>query len=295
MQNKRQPERSSHAAEIARRRRKEREERKRFDALREKQVRKAKHRTRRRIGRDTWKRLLIMAGVAAAVILTLVIFFRVQTIEVSGNHYYTAEEIIAASGIADGDNLLTVSRGTAAGNIIAELPYIRSVQVVRRLPGTLSLRVTEYDATYAVQDTAGDWYLITAGGKATEAIALPDGHVRVEDLIIETPVLGEQVSVYAAEGQELAAQGQMSALETLLQELEAADLLKEVASVSVPSSYNLSLWYGDRFLVSLGSTDSLAYKLEYLKIAIADQKEYDTGSIDISKGDGSTVYVTKNN
>ena len=165
-----------------------------------------------------------------------------------------------------------------------------AVQVVRRLPGTLSLRVTEYDATYAVQDTAGDWYLITAGGKATEKTAGAAGHIQIQNMVIQTPVLGEQVTASGEDA--LAAQGQTDALEQLLRELEDADLLDKVASVSVPSSYKLSLWYGDRFLVELGGADQLAYKLEYLKIVIAAQQDYDAGTIDLTLGESNEARVT---
>ena len=101
-------ERDSLAAQEAQRRRAERKERERLDAQRDKQKRKAKHRTRKRISAEVWKRLLIMGGIVAAVVLSMIIFFRVRSIEVIGNSYYTPEEIIAAAGVAEGDNLLTV-------------------------------------------------------------------------------------------------------------------------------------------------------------------------------------------
>ena len=99
---------------LTKRRREEKEERRRLDAQREKQKRKAKHRTRKRISAETWKRLLIMGGIVAAVVLSMVIFFRVRSIEVVGSSYYTPEEIVAAAGVAEGDNLLTVSRGSGS-------------------------------------------------------------------------------------------------------------------------------------------------------------------------------------
>lgn len=89
------------------------------------------HRTRRRINPGVWKRILIMAAVVAAVVLSMVLFFRVRSVEVTGSAYYTADEIRAACGVAQGDNLLTLSRARIAGNIMAELPYVSTVQVTR--------------------------------------------------------------------------------------------------------------------------------------------------------------------
>ncbi len=292
----RNAERNSRAAQEAQRRRDERKERARLNGLREKQKRKAKHRTHRRISSDVWKRLLIMVGIIAALVLSMVIFFRVRHLEVTGSSYYSADEILEAAGVAQGDNLLTVQRGQIAGNVMASLPYVRSVQVARHLPDTLVINITEFNATYSVQDTAGDWYLITAGGKATEKNSEQQakGHIVVEGLKIETPVIGEEVQAAAEPGKELNAQGQLEAAKTLLQELESAELIKEITSVSVPSSFNLTVQYGDRFTVELGNTEQLDYKLEFLKVVVSEQKDYATGRIDLTLKSGNEARITLN-
>ena len=286
-------ERDSRAAREAQRRREERKERERLDELRQKQKRKAKRRTRKRISPETWKRLLVMGGIVVAVVLSMVIFFRVQTIEVVGNGYYSPEEIVQAAGVAEGDNLLTVSRGSVAGNIMAQLPYIESVRVTRKLPNTLLLTVSEFDATYAVTDTEGDWYLITANGKVTEKVEAREAksHIQVTELTIEPPTVGEIIQVHADEEEELAAQGQFNALTSLLTEIENAELVKQIVSVSVPSSYHISVSYEGRFAVDLGNTERLDYKLEFLKKVIAEQKEYASGTIDLSLSEGEEAHV----
>lgn len=178
---RRPPERNSRAAQAAQQRRDQRREQAHLEELRQKQRKRARHRTRRRINPGVWKRILIMAAVVAAVVLSMVLFFRVRSVEVTGSAYYTADEIRAACGVAQGDNLLTLSRARIAGNIMAELPYVSTVQVTRRLPDTLELTVTEYDVTYAAQGADGASYLITADGKITEKIdeTAARGHIAV--------------------------------------------------------------------------------------------------------------------
>lgn len=286
-------ERDSRAAREAQRRRQERKERERLDELRQKQKRKAKRRTRKRISPETWKRLLIMGGIVVAVVLSMVIFFRVQTIEVVGNGYYSPEEIMQAAGVIEGDNLLTLSRSSVAGNIMAQLSYVESVRVTRKLPNTLLLTVSEFDATYAVADTAGDWYLITANGKVTEKVEAREArsHIQVTELIIEPPTIGEIIQVHAAEDEELTAQGQLTALTSILTEIENAELVKQIVSVSVPLPYRISVSYEGRFEVDLGNAERLDYKLEFLKKVIAEQKEYASGTIDLSLSEGEEAHV----
>ena len=294
----RTPERDSRAARTAQRHREEKKERERLENLREKQARKAKRRTRVRkhISSATWKRIFIVVGIAAALLLSMIIFFRVHHIEVQGADYYTAEEIIARSGLEEGDNLLTISRGNIAGSVMAHLPYVATVQVSRQLPDTVVIHVTEYEATYAVPDSTGAYYLITAGGKATEKIDVSTlgDHVVIENLTIETPVIGEAVSVMAPEEQKTEAEAQMEALKTVLNAIEAGNMLQQIASVSVPSSYDISLWYGDRFLVKIGDTTKLDYKLAYLTAAVEDQKPYATGTIDLTQAADKKVIVSLN-
>ena len=55
-------------------------------------------------------RLIIMLAVVAAIVFGVAIFFKVTTIEVQGNTLYSAEDVIAASGIEPGDNLLLVNK-----------------------------------------------------------------------------------------------------------------------------------------------------------------------------------------
>lgn len=293
---RRREERSSRAAAEAQRRRDERKERSRLDGMRNKQVRQAKQKTRRRISPDAWKRILIMGGIAVALVLSMIIFFRVRTVEVQGNSYYSAEEVIAAAGIASGDNLLTLSRGEIAGNVIAQLPYVKSVRVTRTLPDTVVITVAEDETTFAVQAQGGKLYLMTAAGKATEEVSELEAksHILVQDLVIQPPVIGEQVHVAESGDGAVSPQEQLDALIALLHEIEASKLEKDVTAVSVPSAFNLTVWYEDRFEVRLGTTDDLAYKLEYLKVVIQEQKEYATGIIDLTFSSGPEAHVMPN-
>ena len=287
--------RNSKAAQVAQRRREERQERAHLENLRQKQTKKAKkqNKARRRISRAAIKRILIMLGILLALILSMIIFFRVRDIQVQGSAYYTDEEIIDASGLEEGDNLLTLSRADVAGNIMAKCPYVASVRVVRQLPDTIQIIIEEFDATYAVRDSKGENYLITAGGKVTEKVdaVTASQHIIIKALTIQTPTIGEMVKVMAPTGQEINAQGQLDALLLVLQQIEAQELLNEITTVSVPNSFEITLQYTDRFVVTIGDTSDLEYKINYLKKVIDGQKSYATGTIDLTQAIDGKAYV----
>ena len=76
----------------------------------------------------------------------------------TGESRYTQEEIVQASGLTPGGNLFTTNTDGAAGSIEETLPYIGSVQVSRKLPGTLVIQVEDVVVAGAVQH--GDGYLV---------------------------------------------------------------------------------------------------------------------------------------
>ena len=291
--NERPVQRSEQSVRASQRRREIREENARLQRLREQQKRKAKRRVIKRIDKGIFKRLVITGGILCAVILSMIIFFRVEHVEIRGAAYYTADEIRNVCSVARGDNLLTLSRGRISGNIMAHLKYVEAVRVTRRLPDTLVLYITESDPQYAVRDTQGDYYLITAQGKVTEKInaQLAQDYTPIEGLQILPPEVGEELSLSPTAGE--SAKTKLEALTTLLEQIEAADLGRYVASVQAPSAGQLSLWYEDRFEVKLGSSARMDYKLEYLKAVVAQEESYVTGKIDLTLDDGDKAFLLR--
>ena len=84
--------------------------------------------------------------VIVAIIFVMSVFFKITKIEVSGNSLYSAEEIIAASGIEEGDNLFFVNRIAAGSRVVVKLPYVDSVKISRGLPNRVTIEVTESNA-----------------------------------------------------------------------------------------------------------------------------------------------------
>lgn len=111
--------------------------------------------------------VLIVAVIGAASI----IFFRVNRIVVEGNSHYTTEEIVAASGVSQGDNLMLTGQSTVAVRLKNALPYISSVSIRKSLPDTLVISVSESGAQAVIYDGQGSWWLMDVSGKLLEEVS----------------------------------------------------------------------------------------------------------------------------
>lgn len=91
-------------------------------------------------------KLLCLIALVVALTAGATVFFRVETVAVSGNSRYTEEEIVAASGIQLNENLYGWNKFKVEQRLYQTLPYIGDVVIRRSLPSTVVITVTEWDA-----------------------------------------------------------------------------------------------------------------------------------------------------
>lgn len=102
--------------------------------------------------------------------------FSLAAVEVVGEERASADEILALTGVAEGDRLLALDTDALAARI-TEHPWVAEARVSRRLPATLLIDVVERRAQAAVN--LGGLYLIDEAGRpfkratAAEAVGLP--------------------------------------------------------------------------------------------------------------------------
>jgi cell division protein FtsQ len=146
-----------------------------------------------RAQRPRWKVLLRRAGILGAVIaiaaspwwgraaLMQLDFFRVRRVEIEGTRYVSPDEIVSRLRIDT-----TASLWADVGPLeqrVRQHPSVREVHIVRKMPGTLIVRVTENLPVALVQAAAG-LVAVDAQGKS-----LPIDPTRAD---IDLPVLSSR-------------------------------------------------------------------------------------------------------
>ena len=248
--------------------------------------------------------LISIVAMVLAMVMCLSIFFRVETITVSGANAYSAWAIREASGVEEGDYLLTFSKARASAKIKAALPYVDTVRIGIKLPDTVNIVIEEIDVVYAVQDVDGIWWLMTSEGLIMEQTdaAGASGYTKVLGVVLSEPVPEKQAVAYQSipeEGQTSATTGaegetqvptpvvvseqqKLDAALQILQALELNEVVGEAASVNVADLTRIILWYGTRYEVNLGDTNDMDYKIACLKYTVQSLSDYDSGELDIS-------------
>lgn len=245
-------------------------------------------RSKRRRGRfrGLYKLLSILL-IAAAVVLACVVFFRVNSVEVTGNVRYTAAEVIAASGIKMGDNLVVLPRSRVSAAICANLPYVESVSIKKALPDGVVLVVTERVAAASVESAEGRW-LVSAQGKLLELDKGAVETIRITGLTAVGPYPGGMIQ--AAEGQEAT----LRYVGELLGELEGRGLLAQCTALDCSAATSMTLDWGI-YRVKLPRGGDYSYYLSLTQAALDSEKlpEGVPGTLDLTITEGKVNFKTE--
>lgn len=143
------------------------------------------------------RRKIVLGVIVAVIVLfifSLTSFFDVDSIEVRGNSYFTAEEVIDMGHAVPGKNLIYQPDKHNICSYLEESPYIKKAKVSRHFPSTLVITVEErqqlcaikYDNKYLILDDEG---ILLRKTKTLPKLTLIDG------LVVQKIELGEQIGV----------------------------------------------------------------------------------------------------
>jgi len=239
-------------------------------------------------------KLLCVLTLLAALTVGVTVFFRVESVQVSGNSRYTADEVAAVTGIQMGDNLYGMNKYSIYRRMLEELPYIKSVNIRRDLPSTILVTITEWDAAAQIMPGAADAgeeaarepWLISVGGKLLE----PAGESDVLQVIGLTALMPQAGTALAVPQEE---ENAHNALLALLAALEEKTLLDDVSAIELDST-RVEMRYLDRFDVKMPLNGDFPYHLdvleEVMKRTRAQYGENASGTVDMTQRGYEAVY-----
>ena len=217
--------------------------------------------------------LLSIAAVALALTMGISIFFKVDTVLVTGAAKHNPHTIVESSGLQPGDSLLFFGRARAAGKIKTALPYVDTVRFELKLPGTVNIIVEEKMLAYALQATDGSWWMMTSDGMIAERIdaATAEGSPVVEGVILQKPQIGEYAVASeqsSGEASIVTAADRLSAAIKILEQLEKWELFSPATRLDVSDLFALRIYCGPDYRVELGDSADMNAKIMTVKYTL---------------------------
>ncbi|MGN0675503.1 MAG: cell division protein FtsQ/DivIB [Oscillospiraceae bacterium] len=185
-------------------------------------------------------------------ILSVTVFFNVETIEIVGSSIYSADEIISASGIEGGDNMIRKNMSKAEKDIAKELTYIETAEINRKLPSSVEIVVTPCIETASLQSEEG-FIIVSESGKILRYANEP-----VENTLV---FYGAEPAEEMLVGKTFASSDE-NKTEVIFELMKRADsgFVSKITSFDVTDRLNVSCVYENRIDIQLGLISDIDYK-----------------------------------
>lgn len=180
--------------------------------------------------------VVVLIAIAVAV-AWFVPVFKVESIEINGAVRTDTEVAREVSGITAGDNLLRID-ATGAAHAIAEMPWVASVTLNRKLPSTVDITLTEREAAVFIRRSDGDHIIDTEG----------------QPIVIGTPPVGTiEVTGTREDDPEV-----LSAVIDIISAIDDHDpkLREVIATIEAPDQFDILLRLTDGREVYWGSSEN---------------------------------------
>lgn len=239
-------------------------------------INKKKMSRRRKLKKHILTVLLAVAVMCVGIVLIFSLFFRINTITISGDRVYSDKMVVEKSGIEAGKNLFRVNEKKVSEKLSEELPYIKEITVERKMPDTLIINVTATREAAAVT-TANGFVLIDETGKVIDKNA---------SILKENVAVLKGVKLNEYEEGAIVSFTDEKKTETFLKLLEAIkkSRLELLTEIDLKNINDIKIKYDDRITFEVGSLINIETKLARGVAALEKENEinsYSEGTLDL--------------
>lgn len=214
--------------------------------------------TKKRKAKNKIRRFLIWLAVAVLLVsvgavLSLTVFFHIESITVVGNERYSEEEIISLCTVNAGENMFLADTDGAAVSLEQSLPYIYNASIKRKIPSTIEINITEAQPSYYISNNDNETYILLDDNfKVLEDRAEECSGIEISQAEIISVLPGRQIEF----GDENVAE--------CLSKMAQAVKENNITQITAIYSNNLAdnyLVYDNRIHFKVGTCDNLDKKL----------------------------------
>ena len=230
-------------------------------------------RREKRRRKKTRKKILVSVMLILMICIGLLFtpLFNLKEIEISGNEKVVTEDIIKASSFILGENIFKFKLNKA-GEGIAAIPYINSIEIRRKLPGKMEISVTECIPLAYIKSADG-MVVVDKDGKVLEK--------KTEEVTYKLPILFDFKFDNYILGKKISQNKNEKLQKTLeiTKNLYNNNLIEEVLSITTTKG-ELYLNFRSGLKVIVGDEENIASKLTMLKEVLKVMPKGSKGIID---------------
>ena len=218
--------------------------------------------------------ITVLTVIVAFVVLSLTVFFRVDSIHVSNQSTYSDSEIVRLCGIEEGENLFLVDAGNAKKTLDKSLPLSGGIRVEKKFPATIVITVQKPVVSGAFEQD-GQYVVVSDEKKILEITdEKPTGCPLIQGYELVSPKPGNPVQAKDEKTRDT--------FELLTRSLKAGEF-SPITRIDVGDIYSMMVEYDGRIRVLLGNSNDLDLKVAAAKKIVEGELESDEhGELDVS-------------
>ncbi len=222
---------------------------------------------RRRRWNNIYVLAVVLLVVTAGITICHTFLFNLKQIRVTGeSDMYSAEEIVAASGIREGDNLMRLDTGKSEQAILDELLYVETASIKKKYPSSVEITVTKCIPAFNVVYDGGT-LLVSKKGKI-----LADNGSSTGYMTNGLPI------IYGYEPSELTA-GKAIATENEHKDEAFRELISSIsektdsgiATLDMSDEFGIIVNYKNGMVFKMGGWNDVEYKLDLAETVMNDE------------------------
>ncbi|MCI6640893.1 MAG: FtsQ-type POTRA domain-containing protein [Pygmaiobacter massiliensis] len=202
----------------------------------------------------------LLVFIVVGAVLSVTVLFKIDSYRVEGDCIYTQQQLVEAFGHQEGENMFRFNLEESAKQMQNKLPYLETIKVRRRLPGTVVFMVTPATEYATLQQADGSVLVLSETLRVLASTdTAPEGLIEITGYNAQDPVLGSVL-----EGQD---QLQTGLLTTLVEAVQACGI-ENITKLDVSDEYEISAVWNGRITIKLGTSSQLEYKLSVVDKAL---------------------------
>lgn len=222
---------------------------------------------------------IITAAIVVAVLFGVCrMIFSVSTITVTGNSYYSAYALSEACGVDYGDFILFFDTDAAEEKIMRSCPHVGQIEVIRELPGTVKINVSEAKIEYYTE-LYGDYVLLSDKLRVIDTVSQQS---KTEGLI--SLVLPNVMRALDGESIELGRAGDADKIRDIIAASSAISEVAKIVAFDFSDIHDALVFCEGDYTLKLGEWKDAAVKFAVAEKILSDSlvKDANGAEIDLS-------------